>query len=134
MYVCMTLYVGNSIYIYKLSMLLCSHDSFCILSLSFVQDVRQLCLWHKTAERSSPLVDDGKFSSFWWPHCCVCAHSCFRCMHLGESSHRFEGIGMEIYLGLHGEWLTKTAMGSIVDSQVNSQVKTLKGLLAEPWG
>lgn len=32
------------------------------------EDVRQLCLWHKTAERSSPLVDDAKFSSFWWDY------------------------------------------------------------------
>jgi len=32
------------------------------------EDVRQLCLWHKTAEASAPGAGDGKFSQFWWEY------------------------------------------------------------------
>lgn len=31
------------------------------------EDVRQICLWHKTAVASDPLVD-GLFSQFWWDY------------------------------------------------------------------
>ena len=63
----------------------------------------------------------------------VCAHSQFMSVRLGWSLIVFQGIGVEQYYGLQGEWLGKHVFHSMSNFQVYLQAKALKGFASDPW-